>query len=1087
MGDSATDILAIFSEAVALESAEARKEYLDRVCGDDQKARQQVETLLRAHFDAGNFLGGRSLYRTATYVPPVMEQPGDQIGAYKLLQQIGEGGFGVVYMAEQTAPVRRKVALKIIKPGMDSKQVVARFEAERQALALMTHPNIAQVFDGGLTTSGRPYFVMELVRGVPLTDYCEQNGLAVETRLELFVSVCRAIHHAHQKGVIHRDIKPSNVMVTLHDGEPVVKVIDFGISKAIGQQLTEKTMFTAYGQMIGTPAYMSPEQAETSGLDTDIRSDIYSLGVLLYELLTGTTPLERERVKSAGFAELQRMVREEEAPRPSTRLSTLAGTATARANHRGTNFKRLLKLVRGDLDWIVMKSLEKDRNRRYETALSFAEDVERFLRQEPIEARPPSAVYRLQKFVRRNRVALSWIGTTAVLALILIVAVDAIMRSQDREQGLTKELQGKTAEVRLKDTEAKRRKWARDALPRIIELKERKQVVSALKLAREVQGVSPQDPAFLSLWEELTVDTTVDSDPPGARVSIRDWNAVDGEWLEIGKTPLTDCRLPAGPVRFRFAKEGFTSRESQRSLPGSPWTHLSPETESPEMVGIPLLTIEDDDDKRTLSPFLIDKFEVTNRDYQAFADAGGYENREYWKEPFVNERGKSVAWDDAMKEFVDETGQQGPKLWRNGRYPDSEGDYPVRGVSWYEAMAYARFANKWLPTIHHWSWASYGENEYIRPLSNLNGRGPEPVGQNQGIGVFGVYDMGGNVKEWCFNQYGEHDRMLSGADWRSPSYMLRGRDHAPPMTRDETYGFRCVRYYDSKGILWAFRRQEVKEPGRIPSATDEEIQEYLRLFEYDRNLPLNAVLKTRDLPPDVDGLLHEIVQLNTAYGEERFDVHLLIPRRGDAPFQTIVWFPGIGSMQKQNLEEYQTRREFQYVRALAMTGRIVCLPVYKGTFDRAHTAPIRSMRDWRVQLVKDLSRAIDYLETRSDVDHETLVYVGLSMGASFAPCHLVAEPRLKSAVLIAAGPSADKPPEGSSMRYAAHVKVPVLILNGQFDTRFPYQEEQLPFFERLGSADKHLEEFPSGHAPPVDDAVRVADKWLRDHSPHESD
>jgi dienelactone hydrolase len=214
---------------------------------------------------------------------------------------------------------------------------------------------------------------------------------------------------------------------------------------------------------------------------------------------------------------------------------------------------------------------------------------------------------------------------------------------------------------------------------------------------------------------------------------------------------------------------------------------------------------------------------------------------------------------------------------------------------------------------------------------------------------------------------------------------------------------------------------------------------------------------------------------------------LLIPRRGDAPFQTIVWFPGIGSMQKQNLEEYQTRREFQYVRALAMTGRIVCLPVYKGTFDRAHTAPIRSMRDWRVQLVKDLSRAIDYLETRSDVDHETLVYVGLSMGASFAPCHLVAEPRLKSAVLIAAGPSADKPPEGSSMRYAAHVKVPVLILNGQFDTRFPYQEEQLPFFERLGSADKHLEEFPSGHAPPVDDAVRVADKWLRDHSPHESD
>src|ERR1700733_1220287 len=345
------------------------------------------------------------------------ENVGSVIGPYKLLQQIGQGGFGVVYMAEQEKPVRRVVALKIIKPGMDTGQVIARFESERQALALMDHANIAKVLDAGATASGHPYFVMELVKGVPITEFCDKNHLTLAPRLKLFVDVCHAIQHAHHKGIIHRDIKPSNVMVTLQDGVPVVKVIDFGVAKATVQKLTERTLFTAYGQMVGTPEYMSPEQAEMSGLDIDTRSDVYSLGVLLYELLTGTTPLESVRLRAAGYAEMQKMIREEDAPRPSTRLSSLGDSAAVLAGNRGLDVKRLTQLLSGDLDWVVMKALEKDRNRRYGTPGSFAEDVERYLSDEAIQARPPSTAYRLKKLVQRNRGA---VFTAAIVALALL-------------------------------------------------------------------------------------------------------------------------------------------------------------------------------------------------------------------------------------------------------------------------------------------------------------------------------------------------------------------------------------------------------------------------------------------------------------------------------------------------------------------------------------------------------------------------------------------------------------------------------------------------------------------------------------------
>src|SRR5437870_497323 len=424
MTEQAKDVEMIFLAALDKAAPRERLAYVEGACAGNPELLQRVRELLHSHQESQGPLDAPPPGLGGTVdLPRITEAPGTIIGPYKLLQQIGEGGMGTVFMAEQTQPVQRKVALKVIKPGMDSRQVIARFEAERQALAMMDHVNIARVFDAGATESGRPYFVMELVHGVPITKYCDDNRLTPRERLELFLPVCQAIQHAHQKGIIHRDIKPSNVMITLYDGKPVPKVIDFGVAKATEQRLTDRTLFTQYGTMVGTFEYMSPEQAEMSALGVDTRSDIFSLGVLLYELLTGSTPLSHKRVKEAAFGEILRMIKEEEAPKPSTRLSDSGEALASISVQRHMEPAKLAKLVRGELDWIVMKTLEKDRNRRYETASAFADDVRRYLNDETVLACPPSAMYRFHKFARRRKAALT---IAALIALFLLLGTGAL-------------------------------------------------------------------------------------------------------------------------------------------------------------------------------------------------------------------------------------------------------------------------------------------------------------------------------------------------------------------------------------------------------------------------------------------------------------------------------------------------------------------------------------------------------------------------------------------------------------------------------------------------------------------------------------
>ena len=1087
----------IFCEAAEL-SIEQRPAFLDSACGDDRELRAGIEALLVEHDQSQSVLDVSPIGQTVDM--PGDEQPGLLVGPYKLLQQIGEGGMGLVYMAEQTDPVKRRVALKVIKPGMDSRQIIARFEVERQALAMMDHPNVARVFDAGTTEQGRPYFAMELVKGIPITTYCDDNHVSTRDRLELFILVCEAVQHAHHKGIIHRDLKPSNVLVAEYDDRPVPKIIDFGVAKALNQSLTDKTMFTQFGQVVGTLEYMSPEQSKFNQLDVDTRSDVYSLGVLLYELLTGTTPIDKERLRSTGFDEVLRIIGEEEPPKPSTRLA-MSDTLPAVAAGRGTDARHLPGLVRGDLDWIVMKALSKDRTDRYQTASALADDVRRHLEDRPIEARRPSLLGRLRRFVRRNRVPVA-LGSAAVLAICAAVAF-GIYAADQRQRRFEQQQQQQIAEQNrlikdqqreIEDAIRARIDRARNQFPEIRELIDVGLVVAAYRQAFEIRADLPEDdPEFGELWEELTRPLTLETDPPGALVTVRDWNDPGGEWLVLGETPLEDARVPRGAVRWKFELPGYMTRQMVNRFSISDRVKLRLFDPIPNCEGMVVVrrtygVIKNTGYLPVEDGFLMDRYEVTNRQFQDFVDAGGYDNPGYWKHEFVNSDGEVIAHEDAMTTFVDRTGEHGPSTWSHGRFAPGTEDYPVHGVSWYEAAAYAEFAGKSLPTVHHWYAATYAplSAKYVLPHSNFSD-GPAPVGSHDGIGVYNIYDLAGNVAEWCYNESsaGPGIRCLRGGAWNDPDYMYIAQDLGHAMDRLPRHGFRCVAHRaDHPPSEESLEPVSQRAPTfDKPPVSDEVMNVILSRFDVSPEQSLNdRVISTEDH----GSYRHDTVQIDAAYGQERFNVHLYFPKNAKPPYETVVWIPGSGAFSSNTFEGRRDQSEVRFQDELLASGRAVCLPVCQGMYGRK---PGNTSRlDAHIQGVRDVRRAVDYLWSKPDqFDRQRLIYGGFSFGASSGPIFCVAEKRIAVAVLINGGYTSwgRQYPEMDAYNFTGRMRIPVLMINGRFDAIFPVREAQEPFFKDLGSPeeDKELIHFDGGHGIPGKAAVEKMDRWLKSKLP----
>ncbi len=1107
----------LFLAALDLDDPRARALALDRACAGDAALRAKVEALLKSHEEAGSFLLGSAVLdgddtltqhepsdalaatrRDATAaspgrshdpaqadpdatsrrtVGPVAEQrtldqapttgtsdsdattdgPDDlanlhcgtnvrYFGDYELQKVLGRGGMGVVYKARQVS-LNRAVALKMIKAGVLAGDAeLQRFQNEAEAVALLDHAGIVPVYQVG-EHNGQRYFSMKLVEGGNLADQLQRFKTNPRAAATLLVQTAEAVHHAHMRGILHRDLKPANILI---DADDHPHVTDFGLAKRAQGDVD----MTQSGAILGTPAYMSPEQANGRRGAITTATDIYGLGAILYALLTGHAPFAGESV-----------------------IETLDAVRT-RPPESPTKFDAHIPL---DLETICLKCLEKDPRRRYASAHELAADLNNWLDSRPITARRVGAAERAWLWCKRKP-AIAALAASVVLAAGLGVG---LLMGTVREQGLALTV---LAEQRKRDREDEMRRQ----LPEIKRAMETGSPVRAYKLALEARKVLPGDDTLAALWSDLTSTATLQVEPSGTSVLVRDWNGREGDWLEIGTTPLVNVQLPNGPVRWKFEKPGLVTQEWQHGFPGiaSIPIRLLTEREVPAgMIHLPLSRAKDYPNLEfDLGSFAVDRHEVTNREFLRFAAAGGYRSVAYWPRQFFR-TGKEIPREAAIKLFVDRTGKPGPATWSNGQYPVGEAEFPVRGVSWYEAAAYAAFVGRDLPTSHHWHRASAGDVRYIGPLSNFEGKGPARVCSYQGITPRGVYDLAGNVKEWCFNEAGDdHRRIIRGGSWNEPSYNFLMQDADDPMARLPTHGFRCVKY-DQKpdDRVIAPVRQLVRPFEKESPATSQELASYLAHYEYDASAALKIHPIASDLHPEWSDCRHETISIEAAYGGERFVIHLFWPRNASPPFETVVWYPGNTAFELDNMDEYARVGELAYVLELVRTGRLVCFPVYKGTLERRYkTAVVFDLppilrRDAFVMTAKDLRRTVDYLLTREDVNGKRLIYGGFSQGAYRAPVMLVVEPRFQAALVFFGGYWKDAfRPEIESLKFARAVKTPLIMLNGTMDNWFPVEPYQRLFYEHLGSPDKQIQMFENqGHVVSAELVIPAADKWLR--------
>ncbi len=953
---------------------------------------------------------------------------GTQFGDYEILEPIGAGGMGEVYRAHDTS-LDRDVAIKVLPLAVsDDSNRRARFEREAKSVAALNHENIVTIHAIG-EADGVRYLAMELVEGETLDRRIPEKGLSSEELLALAVPVASALAAAHAKGIIHRDLKPANVMVT---SEGKVKVLDFGLAKlAHSDEVASKpvseesetatmTLQTRAGTVLGTMPYMSPEQL--SGTTVGPASDLFSFGVMLYEMAAGKRPFQG----TGG---------------PALISSILTGTPQP--------VGELKPALPNDLGELIERCLAKDPADRPAGAEELRCDLEALRGTGSLSGvtlgTPAPRGRRLFQFA-------------AIAVLVVVAGATALWF------GL----------------QAKKAHSARTvALPEIQRLFDTGDRDGAFRLLRETAAVIPGDPLLEQIERANTFPVTIESDPDGAEVYVNNYKDLGRPWIHLGPAPL-EVDLPLAVMRYRIEKPGYETFVGSGATSLAPRFELVPEGSAPPgMVRIPAGRNAFGGQGRVdLEAFWFDRNEVTNARFKEFVDAGGYRDAEFWSEP-ITVGGRAVAWDEAVTLFVDTTGRPGPATWELGSYPDGTADDPVGGVSWYEAAAFARWAGKSLPTVFHWYRAAeQGIFSDIITVSNFGGEGPVAVASYGGIGPFGTFDMAGNVREWCLNRLGAARYTLGGA-WSDPSYRYRDSDADDPLDRSPKNGFRCM-----------------KTDGEVtPEAT---VAIDLPVYDFSQEQPVGdeifAVLKSQyaydrtELDARVEAVddssehwRRERITFKAAYGDERVPALLYMPKNATSPYQTVVFFPSSAAGQIDNSRDPGLYIVSYFIRS----GRALLFPIYKGTYERRveNWGPIAT-RDLIIQESKDMGRAIDYLETRDDIDINKLAFCGLSWGGNWGPIFTAVEDRFKASVLIAGTMGRyppERPPESIPLNFMPRSTVPVLMLNGRDDFTAPVETMIRPMFAFQGAPPEHKELviLDGGHIPdsPIG-FVREALDWF---------
>lgn len=954
---------------------------------------------------------------------------------YRILKELGKGGMGEVYLAHDTN-LDRYVALKILPADFVlDKDRMKRFIREAKAASAISHSNVAHIYEIG--ESDHIHFIaMEYIEGETLADRMQRSALSLSEIIRVAKQLADSLQEAHAKGIIHRDIKPSNIMLTSRDN---VKLLDFGLAKVsftegidVASQLSTATG-TQLGTALGTLPYMSPEQL--LGRNVDQRTDFFSLGVLLYQLTTTQLPFHGNSA-----VELADAILHKECISP---------------HQLNLNIPRQFCNM-------ILKMLAKKPDERYQNAGELLIDLEKLQ-----ELKPESVP--ISRILRRPAIFIP------VIVLILALVGMGLWMFQ-----------------RYQNT-----RWAREqALPEILQLVDQARYSEAFAIAVKAEKFIKDDPVFKRQWPNISRTITIRTNPAGADVFMKEYEALDNNWQHVGQTPLEKFRVARGFFRWKISKAGFGT--SIRAEPQN-WYEdqvqvsltLDPENRIPSgMVRVSGGKLESSRlvllKPVELEDYWMDQFEVSNQRFKKFVDAGGYQKRQYWKFPFIK-NGHELSWREAMQEFHDTTGRPGPAGWELGDYPKGEDHLPVTGVSWFEAAAYAEFNGTHLPSLYHWFYAAGVPLSFeIIPMSNFKGRGPHPVGTDRSLSPFGTFDMAGNVKEWCWNETGSKERYILGGGYNEQEYLFYQPDKRSPFQRENNLGFRCITYISQPSTSAVFlqpvegtRRDFEKEK----PVSDDAFKIIKNFYSYKKT-DLNARIESTNKKEQF--WRKETVTFDAAYGNERVIAHVFLPKQGAEPYQTVIFFPGFWARDTLSSQNIEKSLDFSFVDFVVRSGRAVVYPVYKGTYERGGGPSMQDLnadqtRDWTIQYIKDVSRTIDYVETRHEVDPKKLAFYGYSWGARVGTIVGAIEDRFPVMILAHGGfHSYVKSPEIEELNFASRVKIPVLMINGRYDHVFPVEFSQKPFFQFLGTPPEHKSHliFDGGHSSPRNELIKAVLGWL---------